>query len=85
MENTHGLERLEKEKCENCKKRLKWINVNDKLPESCDIYLVCNYRRTYLAFFDKDERWYTDELDISITHWMKLPQPMTIGELNENN
>lgn len=72
--------------CDGSKKNMnQWINVNDRLPEEDDYYIV--YRQWHVKDvnrnldFDCDEvsvTWYSDISgfgDDTVTHWMALPKP----------
>lgn len=72
--------------CDGSKKNMnQWINVNDRLPEEDEYYIV--YRQQHVKDvnrnldFDCDEvsiRWYSDISgfgDENVTHWMALPKP----------
>ena len=62
-----------------------WISVNEKLPESTDVYLInavhrhnkfdgCRSAQVRLYFKDDDE-WCGLPNLYEVTHWMPLPEP----------
>ena len=60
-----------------------WISVKDRLPESSGSYIVCSgkSRTVFTAhFWARDNRWSGRSLNLTITHWMPLPEPPKEGK-----
>lgn len=62
---------------------MKWINVNDKLPD-CEQVIVCDFGKNVFEAFFSNGKFYLEynpyariyeTIDTSITHWMPLPEP----------
>lgn len=60
---------------------MKWISVNDRLPEKSGKYLVCTNRGNVYQtkFYSYPEEtgghWGQKDKGKSITHWMEMPKP----------
>jgi len=54
---------------------IKWISVDDRLPEESGGYLIFDYG-TMIAYFDYESgEWDGEERRHSPTHWQPLPEP----------
>ncbi len=67
-------------------KQLKWISVEDRLPDEGDIILAWNrtVQECRVRILGEDEDWYSEYRHSTmnlksekenITHWMSLPEP----------
>lgn len=59
-----------------------WVSVEDRLPEEWDNYLVSFKKTTGELTYHPYHKWcwigedgYVMEYNLSVTHWMPLPQP----------
>ncbi len=69
---------------------MKWINVNERLPEDSGSYLVRTVRNDtevswyhqadYMMDDNREKQWYAPRTDyeVYVTHWMPLPEPPKI-------
>lgn len=58
---------------------VKWTNVDDRLPEKADWYLVyAENQRPFVAYF-KGKTFPLNNHYHKITHWMPLPEPPKEG------
>ena len=68
----------EKSPCDHFAKASGWISVDERLPESEKIVIVCDeYGNVGVAYFYKQERkfrWVDNEEIAFATHWMPLPE-----------
>lgn len=61
---------------------VKWTNVDEKLPEKADWYLVyAENQRPFVAYF-KGKTFPLNNHYHKITHWMPLPEPPKEGDDN---
>lgn len=69
----------------------RWISVKDRLPEESGYYLVfadigrsevLSYSKKYQAFNAFDDS-YSERNVIPVTHWMPMPMPPDIKEMEE--
>lgn len=71
---------------------VKWIDVNERLPEN-GRYIVYvkkehhgGYKRDVFDLWYEDGKWYLDAHSAlyggTITHWMPLPEPPKMNEMN---
>jgi len=52
---------------------MEWINVEDKLPDTEDYFLVTDGGRPWRDFYSPiNNKWMSD---LRITHWMPFPDP----------
>jgi hypothetical protein len=66
---------------------MRWISVEEKMPDRCDIVLVCGPDIPYCSkawAYEKDRPWH-DHFGLkyeknSITHWMPLPARPSDGK-----
>lgn len=66
----------------------KWISVDERLPEHKQNIMVlndgvvgmCSYNMTY--FFDNIYYGNQETFGHNVTHWMPLPEPPKLDELN---
>ena len=64
-----------------------WISVKDRLPESSGSYIVYSGKSgtVFTAhFWARDNRWSGRSLNLTITHWMPLPEPPKGDEDDED-
>ena len=56
---------------------MKWISVEDRLPECDGLYITYNKFRHMLfrTYYAKSKRFSTNKSHPHITHWMKRPEP----------
>jgi hypothetical protein len=58
---------------------MKWISVEDRLPEeSCIVLVYHKGLGVMVSFYDKKINW--GILRASITHWMPLPDPPEVND-----
>ncbi len=65
-----------------------WISVKDRLPESSGSYIVYSGKSgtVFTAhFWARDNRWSGRSLNLTITHWMPLPEPPETPETEAEN
>ena len=83
------VERLEAEHAAALAKVPKWISVEERLPEECDIYLahvMHSYNKEDLyalvcvEYFNPEDGWSSLSDLYEVTHWMPLPEPPKEGE-----
>lgn len=54
----------------------RWINVEDRLPDDDDSYLVWNGNHIFVAIYWGGGEWMFDSYAThEVTHWMPLPEP----------
>lgn len=59
-------------------KQSKWIKVEERLPEKPGTYVAYALGMHLVLEFDENEDWWDEEYNrynVSITHWMPLPEP----------
>ena len=56
---------------------MKWISVNESMPEFNDWYLVCKYDKNVKLMVEIDIKPFSNGkfLESRFTHWMPLPPP----------
>jgi hypothetical protein len=61
---------------------MKWISVDDKLPENCSHVLICLLGiSVFVGHYNHGKKLWRMGLDIrskdyvAVTHWMPLPDP----------
>lgn len=68
---------------------MKWISVDDRLPErDTDVLVFGEHMNTQVGFlFSSNELWFLTLMDmdeiVDVTHWMPLPEPPETGSGND--
>lgn len=63
----------------------RWIPVSERLPKECHAVLICKDGNETSYGYRLSGDWYEENVrlaayDITVTHWMPLPEPPNNGE-----